>query len=193
MNEYYILIGAILLIILIDFTLKKIRDKKKDKKTEIFITIKRALTNLFFFTLIILVLIEGYFLYEFQNLFESYEEADAFENVLVLILLISFILLLILNFKKILKKIKDFYNWIINRKRNISLMIFSVIPLKILFHYFLFTEISDSKIKNWYTDDYLNFYEHVNLTFDEELWIFALVIFLILYFSWFFNDKIKAR
>lgn len=196
MNNYFILFGLIISVILIDFIVKKIRNRNKNKKTEISITAKRALTSLFLFTLLSWMIIHGWFWYdwyEFINLFENSDEAENFIGVLDIILLVSFVLLLILNFKKILKNIKDLYNWISKRKRNISLFFVSIIPLKIIIHFLFFTDESENRLRNIYQTDYLDFYHHFLVAFENELWIYYLVAFFLCFFSWYFNNDIEAR
>ena len=201
MNNYYLLFGAIALIILIDFILKKVRDRKKNQKIDIVSSINRILNRVFFLCVVSLILVKT-FEYEFVDLLGGFEEIDNLILILSIIVLASIILLLIINFKKVLKKIKDFFTWIKNRKRNISLFIVSIIPLKILMHYLFFAD-NTMTISN-YGDlfskssgqrlSYNNtFYYCFQGAFEDEVWIYFLVIFFLGFFAWYFKNDIVAR
>lgn len=193
MNNYYLLFGAIALIILIDFILKKVRDRKKNQKIDIVSSINRILNRVFFLCLLsflIVVIFED----EFDDLFGGWEETKNFNLILSIAILTSIILLLIINFKKVLKKIKDFFTWIKNRKRNISLFIVSIIPLKILIHYLFFVD-NTMTISNYGQRFTFNntFYDCFQGAFEDEVWIYFLVIFFLSFFSWYFKNDIVAR
>lgn len=82
-----------------------------------------------------------------------------------------------------------FSNFITKRKKNIALSIISIPLLKVLIHFFFYPErISNNGISR--TKD---FGYHINLIFEEHLLLFIPSLFLVLFFAWFFNDKIKAR
>ena len=200
MNNYYLLFGAIALIILIDFILKKVRDRKKNQKIDIVSSINRILNRVFFLCVVSLILVKT-FEYEFVDLLGGFEEIDNLILILSIIVLASIILLLIINFKKVLKKIKDFFTWIKNRKRNISLFIVAIIPLKILMHYLFFADntmtISNygQTISNYGQRFTFNntFSDCFQGAFEDEVWIYLLVIFFLSFFAWYFKNDIVAR
>lgn len=202
MNNYYLLFAAIALIILIDFILNKVRDRNKNQKIEIVSSISRVLKIVIFLCVVSLILLKT-FEYEFVDLLGGFEENDNLILILSIIVLASIILLLIINFKKVLKKIKDFFTWIKNRKRNISLFIVSIIPLKILMHYLFFADntmtmgtVKDSTFTLQYGTKFISnntFSDCFQGAFEDEVWIYFLVIFFLSFFAWYFKNDIVAR
>ena len=195
MNNYYLLFGAISLIILIDFILKKVRDRKKNQKIDILSSINRILSRVFFLCVLSFLIVAA-FEDEFYDLVGGREAIDNLLFTLLITILTSIILLLIINFKKVLKKIKDFFTWIKNRKRNISLFIVSIIPLKILMHYLFFAD-NTMTISNEYRASKFTFnntfYDCFQGAFEDEVWIYFLVIFFLSFFAWYFKNDIVAR
>ena len=196
MNNYYLLFGSIALIILIDFILKKVRDRRKNQKIDILSSINRILNRVFFLCLLSFIIVLA-FEYEVQDLLGGGSSVDNLLFTLSIAILTSIILLLIINFKKVLKKIKDFFTWIKNRKRNISLFIVSIIPLKILMHYLFFTDnygtMSQINRSNTYSFNNISFYDCALGAFEDEVWIYFLVIFFLSFFAWYFKNDIVAR
>ena len=202
MNNYYLLFGAIALIILIDFILKKVRDRRKNQKIDILYSINRILNRVFFLCLLSFIIVLA-FEYEVQDLLGGGSSVDNLLFTLSIAILTSIILLLIINFKNVLKKIKDFFTWIKNRKRNISLFIVSIIPLKILMHYLFFADntmtmgtVKDSTFTLQYGTKFISnntFSDCFQGAFEDEVWIYFLVIFFLSFFAWYFKNDIVAR
>ena len=196
MNNYYLLFGAIALIILIDFILKKVIDRKKNQKIDILSSINRILSRVFFLCVLSFLIVAAFEDAFFYDLVGGREAIDNLLFTLLITILTSIILLLIINFKKVLKKIKDFFTWIKNRKRNISLFIVSIIPLKILMHYLFFAD-NTMTISNEYRASkftfYNTFYDCFQGAFEDEVWIYFLVIFFLSFFAWYFKNDIVAR
>ena len=94
-----------------------------------------------------------------------------------------------------------FLNYINQRKKNISLFILLIIPVKILIN-FLFFPYPDYENYLTLADgrrgsavyEPAPFSEYIEYVFyPEDLWIFGLAIFIMLFISWYFNDKIQKR
>lgn len=91
---------------------------------------------------------------------------------------------------------KSLFNYVLNRKKNISLAILLVPVIKVLIH-FLVYPVAAVKYANLLNDpaflnrDSLRY--HIDNIFTLELWLFLPALFLVLFVSWFFSDKIKAR
>lgn len=93
--------------------------------------------------------------------------------------------------------------WILKRKKNILMLFFLILLTKVLVHYFLFSEVNiilgelnvnailagEPKI---YDAKESFSYHFVNI-FNKEVLLFIPCTLIILFFAWFFNDKIKAR
>ena len=180
MDNTYLLFGLIILILLIDFIIKKIKDRKQEKKTRWISFVRRSVKITLVISLISVLSLTV--AVEYADV--DFGDIEIFFNIFFLLFCLSVLLLPILYLKRII-------NYIKKRKRNISLFLLSIVPLKLIIHFFFFTEFSGNKRRNFYSRDYLDFTDHLDLIFDEKLWIFPLVIFSILYFSWYF--KIKAR
>ena len=186
MDNTYLLFGLIILILLIDFIIKKIKDRKQNKKTRWISFARRSVKITMVISLISVLSLT--FAVEYADL--DFGEIEIFFIVFFILFWLSVLLLIILYFKRII-------NYIKKRKRNISLFLLSIVPLKLIIHFIFFTELSSTTRRlnlnrgNIYARKYLDFTDHLELVFDEKLWIFPLVIFSILYFSWYF--KIKAR
>ena len=78
------------------------------------------------------------------------------------------------------KIIQRWLNYVSNRKKNISLIIIVIPILKVILHY-IFTYPENT------------FGEHFETIFKEDLHLFFVSTIIVLYITWFFNDKIKAR
>ena len=91
-------------------------------------------------------------------------------------------------------------NWILKRKKNITLSLVLVSFIKVLVHYFFYTESFD---RGWYKEggrlyrnqfkEYHDFSWHLDNVFRHDLNLFIPVIIVYVVLIWFFNDKIKAR
>ena len=95
-------------------------------------------------------------------------------NFLIGFSIFFFVVILV---KKILLR---WLNYISNRKKNISLIIIVIPILKVILHY-IFTYPENT------------FGEHFETIFKEDLHLFFVSTIIVLYITWFFNDKIKAR
>ena len=85
-----------------------------------------------------------------------------------------------------------FLNYINQRKKNISLFILLIIPVKILINLLFFPYKDFSRGNDVY--DPAPFSDYVEYVFyPEDLWIFGLAIFIMLFLSWYFNDKIQKK
>ena len=97
-------------------------------------------------------------------------------------------------------------NWILDRKKNISLSLILIPILKVLTHFFIFPEMHEvvvdrikpvlSKMKeyiNIYGEEPLDIGHHFEVMFTDRLELFIPVTLIFLVVVWFFNDKIKAR
>lgn len=74
--------------------------------------------------------------------------------------------------------------------KNLGLLIFSVLPLKVLFHYFVYTSTSRSsnipgKFKLFPVDQPLSY--HIDNIFSDEVWLFIPVILFVLFIGWYFG------
>ena len=201
MKIEYILIGIILLIFLFDVLRKKNKDstkqvvkaEEKNRKSNWFLSL---------FILTIIGFIVGLFVDYITN--NNYDSNGYFsKNVFIYVksfrysdkALINYIfsLLLTLALGVILLKIKElnFRTYFLKRKKNIALSIILIPLLKVLMHYFFYPErVSSFKNSTSRTKDLGH---HMNLIFEEHLLLFIPSLFLVLFFAWFFNDKIKAR
>ena len=201
MKIEYILIGIILLIFLFDVLRKKNKDstkqvvkaEEKNRKSNWFLSL---------FILTIIGFIVGVFVDYITN--NNYDSNGYFsKNVFLYVksfrysdkALINYIfsLLLTLALGVILLKIKElnFRTYFLKRKKNIALSIILIPLLKVLMHYFFYPErVSSFKNSTSRTKDLGH---HMNLIFEEHLLLFIPSLFLVLFFAWFFNDKIKAR
>ena len=85
--------------------------------------------------------------------------------------------------------------YILNRKKNISLAILLVPVIKVAIHYIAYTERISGNLAFGGKQPSRNasLGRHIDGLFSDELWLFIPSLFLVLFLSWFFNDKIKAR
>tara|TARA_B110000090_G_scaffold120681_1_gene134064 strand:- start:1525 stop:2097 length:573 start_codon:yes stop_codon:yes gene_type:complete len=90
-------------------------------------------------------------------------------------------------------------NYILKRKKNIILCIFTILFIKVVFHYFFYPMkfgrgrfLASSPNPNR-PGDILSFGSHIDVIFDENLFLFLHSIVIVLFVAWYFNDKIKAR
>ena len=104
-----------------------------------------------------------------------------------------------------LKENSNPLNWILNRKKNITLSLILIPILKVLTHSFLFPNlhkvyietVKDSRFLEGYRTIFdkepLGIGSHFEVMFTERVDLFIPVIIVFLIVVWFFNDKIKAR
>ena len=95
-------------------------------------------------------------------------------------------------------------NWILDRKKNITLSLIFIPIFKVLTHFFLFP-IEKEVVTGYYYDRFKSFptkikeFEsenlglHFELIYTDRLELFIPVTIVFLVVVWFFNDKIKAR
>lgn len=92
---------------------------------------------------------------------------------------------------------KKLLNWILNRKKNISLSLILIPLFKVLTHFFLFPELQIKVIDGIglllpnASPEGLDYYFENMFVGRLELFIPVTTVFLIV--VWFFNDKIKAQ
>ena len=96
--------------------------------------------------------------------------------------------------------LSHFLNYINQRKKNVSLFILLIVPVKILINFLFFpypevcvncsgrTSVRDVVYGPAPFSDYVEY-----VFYPEDLWIFGLAIFIMLFISWYFNDKIQKR
>jgi len=104
----------------------------------------------------------------------------------------------------------DPLDWILNRKKNISLSIILIPLFKVLTHFFLFPNLHEVVVDNiplessfegkpWsYVKEIkekqpMNLGHHFEIMFIDRLELFIPVTIVFLIVIWFFNDKIKAQ
>ena len=99
------------------------------------------------------------------------------------------------------------FDYILKRKKNLSLSIILILFSKLLAHFFVYTTILNNggkkpiigrvfRLKRGETQ--YREYEaplsyHIDNIFNEEIWLFIPVTILVIFIAWYFNDKIKAR
>ena len=67
-----------------------------------------------------------------------------------------------------------------NKKiKNIALLLFSVLPLKVLVHYYIYTSTRNYKA--------YSFAYHIDNIFNDEVWLFIPVILFVLFIGWYFG------
>lgn len=81
-------------------------------------------------------------------------------------------------------------NYIINRKKNISISIVIIVLLKPIVHFFF---RSNGEVKPYLHDQPLELKWHFENIFYQEVYLFIPIIIIYLIIIWFFNDRIKAR
>ena len=105
-------------------------------------------------------------------------------------------------------------DWILNRKKNISLSLILLPLLKVLTHFFLFPNLHEVVVDNLVVKTYglvgvvleevegieeikemqpMSLGSHFECMFTERLDLFIPVTIVFLIVVWFFNDKIKAQ
>ena len=104
-------------------------------------------------------------------------------------------------------------HYILNRKKNITLSLFLVLISKICIHFSVYPQIVNN---GGWTQKYINsldpvkrgvvlkdtpkyeefeapFNYYIKNLFLEEIWLFMPAFILVVFFAWYFSDRIKAR
>tara|TARA_R110001632_G_scaffold105839_2_gene215436 strand:- start:4510 stop:4938 length:429 start_codon:yes stop_codon:yes gene_type:complete len=94
-------------------------------------------------------------------------------------------------------------NYILDRKKNISLFIVLVPLFKIIVNYLIYPQRrlrpgriiirNDGGVPSKKSGEKFSFSDHIDYVFEWDLWLFIPVILIMLFIAWFFNNKIKAR
>ena len=98
-------------------------------------------------------------------------------------------------------------NYLLKRKKNFTIYVLSIPVIKLLIHFFIYTEYSDSisskrpavfgdgyrTITEYDGPYYLDLSHHIEGMFSEKLILFVPAFILVSLVVWFINDKIKAR
>ena len=207
MKIEYVLIGVIATVFLIDFLKKKnknstseiIQDSTKPKRKA------QLLIKLFFFLiigLIIGVFIDFYinsdiYLYSKDDPSGNFNKndflwliKDRISDESGLLNLTSGVAISAGIFFLFSSRIK-IISYVVKRKKNLTLSIILIPLLKVLMHYFLYPERTRSSRNS--PTRIKSFGDHINMIFDEHLELFIPSLFLVLFFAWFLNDKIKAK
>ena len=95
------------------------------------------------------------------------------------------------------KKNNVLINWLKNNIKTLSLGIVVIVPLKLFIHYLFFSERCPGG--RYFGNSYCSenpggrrpLDYHTEVMFKEELWIFGLSIFIIVFVIWFFNKGNK--
>ena len=200
-----ILLGVIGLVILIDFFLKGIKRKDNSANSnEISVDpIEKVnkTSKINWITSFLMYLVLGFligfvidFYFNSQSLFYIISHFDIknqhlfyidtiYKNTIYKNLFIGQIISFVLMF---FTK-NEFIKYILLRKKNIVLSIIIIHIVKILIHYLLYP----IKYRNRGEDALI--VKHIESVFTKEIWLFIPSILIILFISWYFNDKIKAR
>jgi hypothetical protein len=200
----FILLGVIGLVFLIDFILNS-RKKPLEKIVEKFVeeekAKKKSWFNLksffwvypisflsFWIFLFVAFSLDGGFSGAFVDIKREFIQFDSFFDIRndwvefmfpLWIILFAFHYLWFLNYDYAIG------NWILARKKNITLSILIISILKLMTHFYIYPNRSRRSG--------IEFADHLDGIFIHKLWIFAPVIIVFLIVVWFFNDKIKAR
>ena len=80
-------------------------------------------------------------------------------------------------------------NYLLKRKKNFTIYILSIPVIKVLIHFFIYTERGSNRVRSYDKD----LAHHIDVIFTDEIWLFIPAIILVSLVVWYFNDKIKAR
>lgn len=216
MNLEIILFGVVAIVLLFDFFLNGTTKKKTQYETSEIVndspnkkeqTFFQSFVYSFLISIVvppIIYILKDYLVYKdlskdnLKVLFEVFLFDGGFNDVIIYFFVSLSTILFVFNYKK-LNKIK-FTKYIADRKKNISLSIFMVITIKILLHYFIYPIRygGNGFRKIIGVPDHLlgsrkDLGVHINEVFNQELHLFIISFLIIIFFSWYFNDKIKAR
>ena len=93
-------------------------------------------------------------------------------------------------------------NYILKRKKNFTLFIISIPLIKASLHYLLYPIMDQAILKrsnssresHQYGEKYrASIGDHLDVMFTDEIWLFIPATLIIIFITWYFNDKIKAR
>lgn len=98
-------------------------------------------------------------------------------------------------------------NYLLKRKKNFTLFIISIPLIKVFFHYMFYPVMTKDILRmgkgrrGWsgyvpteFSQSYKkSFGDHLDLMFTGELWLFIPATLIMIFITWYFNDKIKAR
>ena len=196
-----ILIVTIGLVLLVDFIVKGVRSKKNKKTIEDKLIEPKDKKNkhkisttllLIFFGLSTGFLIEWYLGGSLKHYFTT--NIDYLDYIPVLSNF-SFGLIPFLVIDIILRFGVINLNYIKERKKNIILFTLIVTFLKPTVHFMLYPKYRMIRNIDFRRNKEvkLNFGEHLDLMFTEELELFIPCILIPLFLVWYFNDRIKAR
>ena len=98
------------------------------------------------------------------------------------------------------------FDYILKRKKNLSLSIILILFSKLLAHFFVYTTVLNNggvkpigrvitlkRGETTYREYEAPLSYHIDNIFNEETWLFIPVTILLIFIAWYFNDKIKAR
>jgi hypothetical protein len=218
----FILLGVIGLVFLIDFILnskkkpleksvEKFVEKEKDKKKN-WLNLKSffwaypiifLLSQIIFFGLLIDFDNLDYYL-ELENYFDDYtingtQFMDYYDYTpdyapcgpfwFSLFFTVPLMIFHLLWFLK-----NNFGNWILKRKKNISMSLLIISFVKLLLNYFIYTsQVRKYPYGNTYERKDADFSFHLSNLYSLEIDLFIPIIIVFLIVVWFFNDKIKAK
>ena len=195
----FILLGVIGLVFLIDFILnsrkkpleksvEKFVEEEKDKKKSWF-NLKSffwAYPIIFFLSQVFFFLTEDNHIHKLKGWLT--DGLDPFYDNwgLIFLPLIIFHLLWFI--------ISRYGNWILKRKKNISMSLLIISFVKLLLNYFIYTsQVRKYPYGNTYERKDADFSFHLSNLYSLEIDLFIPVTIVFLVVVWFFNDKIKAK
>ena len=204
----FILLVVIGLVFLIDFILNS-RKKPLEKSVEKFVeeeSGKKSWFNLksFFWAYPIALIVsqifrilEGFYPYKHDDYLEMLLEGPmrAFDGMGGELLVWAMFFLSVFHLLWFI--ISRYGDWIIKRKKNISMSLLIISFVKLLLNYFIYTteitEITEGSFNRGWRYRTLDFSEHLSNLYSQEIDLFIPVTIVFLIVVWFFNDKIKAR
>ena len=210
-----ILLGVIGLVFLVDFiknlrkmsSIDNVVDQIEGEEPINKVINKNPLTNIlklsFYFiilniilTLLIMLIAEPLETYGslVSRLFNDLEFTRVYLMVVRIEYKFYYILINLLFILYVLYNSQTSLNYILKRKKNFTIYILSIPVIKVLIHFFIYTErIKNSFGDSWsYGDDY-DLAHHIDGMFMYEIWLFIPAFIFVSLVVWFFNDKIKAR
>ena len=199
MKIEYVLLGVIVSVFIVDYFSKRYKSKFKKltnggkvskKKNWIKLLIIFYVLGLVFSISILLLL------YLTDDESKGNDILDFFNNqlnlklVFIRVAVISYSLSFICSLIYLLFSKTALLNYILKRKKNLSLSILLISIFKLITHFYIYTSRVRDVFGNIKVGD---FKFHLDNIFYKELWIFLPIIFIYSIVIWFFNDKIKAR
>ena len=213
----FILLGVIGLVFLIDFILNS-RKKPLEKSVEKFVEKEKAkkknwlnlksffwvypISFLINIPFLIAIFLERLSIHGHVDILERFfQELDQIYTLQHLSFSLLFLWHFIFSLPVLLYYLNlkySFGKWILKRKKNITLSLILIFILKILTHYFFYTEYIAAPQKRFSGIDYSRYGDqdfgyHMDRLMTHRIDLFIPVIIVFLVVVWFFNDKIKAR